>query len=159
VMELPGLTGTTVENISCFHAQGFEVDDDNDPAPENVPAATIPSTTSCIYYDWGSNTLDSRRINNLSNHKATLRGFDMSAKNSILAHFLHFLPVDYIQEVHLEQMNQLIVPPCLFPNLMRFLALILLIGTTQGCSSREFWVTEDVDIFRSTFLLQTLDVP
>ena len=110
-MQLPSLTGTTVEDISHFHAQGFEVDDDNDPAPENVPAATTPSTTSCIYLDWGSNTLDPRRINNLSNYKAVLRGFDMATKNSILAHFLHFLPFDFIKEVLLEQMNQLIVPP------------------------------------------------
>ena len=70
----------------------------------------------------------------------------MAAKNSILAHFLHFLPVDYIKEVILEQMNELIVPPYLFPEFMRFLALMLLIGTTQGCSRREFWSTEDVNI-------------
>ena len=83
----------------------------------------------------------------------------MAAKNSILAHFLHFLPVDYIKEVLLEQMSQLIVPLCLFPEFMRFLALMLLIGTAQGCSRREFWSTKDVDIFRQTFLLQPLDVP
>ena len=71
----------------------------------------------------------------------------MAAKYSILAHFLHFLPVDYIKEVLLDQMNQLIVPPCLFPKFMSFLALMLLIGTTQGCSRREFWSTDDVDIF------------
>ena len=55
-MQLPSLTGTTVEEIFHFCAQGFEVDDDNDPAPENVSAATTPSTTNCIYLDWGSNT-------------------------------------------------------------------------------------------------------
>ena len=125
----------------------------------NVPAATTPSTTSCIYLDWGSNTLDPRRSNNLSNYKAVLRGFDMATKNSILAHFLHFLPGDFIKEVLLEQMNQLIVPPCLFPEFIRFLARMLLIGTTQGYSWREFWSTEDVDIFRSTFPFQPLDVP
>ena len=129
-MQLPSLTGATVEDISHFCAQGFEVDDDNDPAPENVPAATTPSTTSCIYLDWGSNTLDPRRIKNLSNYKVVLRDFDMATNNSILTHFLHFLPVDFIKEVLLEQINQLIVPPCLFPEFTRFLALVLLIGTT-----------------------------
>ena len=66
VMQHPSLTWTTVEDISHFRAQGFEVD--NDPAPENVPADANPSTTSCIYLDWGSNTLDPRRINNLSKY-------------------------------------------------------------------------------------------
>ena len=66
VMQLPSLTGITVKDISHFHMQEIEVD--NDPAPGNVPAATNPSTTRCIYLDWGSNTLDPRRSNNLSNH-------------------------------------------------------------------------------------------
>ena len=83
----------------------------------------------------------------------------MAPKNGILALFLHFLPVDFIKEVLLDQMNQLIVPPCLFPEFIRFLARMLLIGTTQGYSWREFWSTEDVDIFRSTFPFQPLDVP
>ena len=146
-MQLPSLTGTTVEDISHFHIQEFEVDNDSDPAPENVPAAATPSTTICIYLDWGSNTLDLRRNNNLSSYKAVLRGFDMATKNRLLAQFLHFLPVDFIKEVFLEPMNLLIVPPCLFPEFMRFLALMLLIATTQGCSRREFWSTDDVDIF------------
>jgi hypothetical protein len=147
VMKLPSLTGTTVRDISHFCVQGFEVDDDNDPAPENVPAAATPSKISCTYLDCRSNTLDPRRRNSLSNYKTVLKGFDMAAKNSLLVHFLHILLVDFIKEVLLEQMNQLIVPPCLFPEFMRFLALMLLIGTTQGCSRKEFWSTEDVDIF------------
>jgi hypothetical protein len=89
-MELPSLTRTTVEDISHFRVQGFEVDDDNDHAPENIPAAANPSTTCCIYLDWGSNTLDPRRSNNLSKYKAVFRGFDMAAKNSLLVYLLHF---------------------------------------------------------------------
>jgi hypothetical protein len=50
-MQLSSLTGTAVEDISHFHVQGFEVVNGNDPAPENVPAATTPSKTSCILLD------------------------------------------------------------------------------------------------------------
>jgi hypothetical protein len=96
-MQLPSLTGTTVEDISHFCAQGFEDDNDNDPASENVPAVATHSTTTCIYLDWGSNTLDPRRNNILSNYKAVLRGFGMATKKSLLAHFLHFLQVDFIK--------------------------------------------------------------
>jgi hypothetical protein len=148
VMQLPSLTGATVEDISHSCVQGFEVDDnDNDPVPENISAAATPSTTSCIYLDWGSNTLDPRRSNSLSNYKTVLRGFDMATKSRLLAHFLHFLSVDFIKEALLKQMNQLIIPPYLIPEFIMFLALMQLIGTTQGCSRREFWLTEDVDIF------------
>jgi hypothetical protein len=69
VMQLQSLVGTTVEDFSNFCSQGLEVD--NDPAPGNVPAAANPSTTSCIYLDWESNTLDPRRSNNLSNYCIT----------------------------------------------------------------------------------------
>ena len=151
VMQLPSLTGTTVEDISHFHVQGFEVDNDNNPAPENVPTAPTPSTTSCIYLDWESNKLNPRRSNYLRKYKAVLRGFGMATKNILKVHFLHFLPVDFIKEVLPEKMSQLIAPPCLFPDLIRFLALMLLIGTPQGSSRREFWLTEDVDIFYEQF--------
>ena len=60
VMQLPSLTGTTVEDISHFCMQGFEVDDDNDPAPENEPAAANPSTTSCIYFGLGKQHIRSQ---------------------------------------------------------------------------------------------------
>jgi len=33
-------SGNRAEDIANVRGQGFEVDDDNDPAPENVPDAT-----------------------------------------------------------------------------------------------------------------------
>ena len=148
-----------MEDVLHFCMQGFEVDDDNDPAPENVLAAATPSTTRCTYLDWGSNTLDPRRINNLSNHKAILKSFDMAIKNSLLVHFLHFLPVDFIKEILLKQMNQLIVPPCLFLEFKRLLALMLLIGKHKGGKGGNSGQQKMLIYFKSTFPLQPLDVP
>ena len=50
------------EDISNFRAQGFSVDDDNEPAPENIPTATDPATDGILYKPWGSQPLDKRRV-------------------------------------------------------------------------------------------------
>ena len=49
------------EDISNFLAQGFEVDDSNEPAPENIPTGTDTGTDN-MYRPWGSESLDARRI-------------------------------------------------------------------------------------------------
>ena len=49
------------EDISNFRAQGFSVDDDNEPAPENILTATDAATDG-IYKPWGSEPLDKRRV-------------------------------------------------------------------------------------------------
>ena len=57
-MQLPSLTGTAVKDISHFHVQGFEVD--NDPAPENVPAPTTPSTNQLYLLGLGKQHIRSQ---------------------------------------------------------------------------------------------------
>jgi hypothetical protein len=47
------------EDISSFRAQGFAVDDDNEPAPENIPTSN-DSGADDIYRPWGSEPLDTR---------------------------------------------------------------------------------------------------
>ena len=49
------------EDISNFRAQGFAVDDDNEPAPENIPTSTDTDTDD-MYRPWGSEPLDARRV-------------------------------------------------------------------------------------------------
>ena len=44
------------EDISNFRAQGFAVDDDNEPAPENIPTSTDTDTDD-TYRPWGSEPL------------------------------------------------------------------------------------------------------
>ena len=51
------------EDIARVRAEGFEVDDDNDPAPENVPQGDAPPVTDAGLYEgqtWGWNGIDRR---------------------------------------------------------------------------------------------------
>jgi hypothetical protein len=48
------------EDTSNFRAQGFEVDDDNDPAPESLSGPN-DNNGDCLYFPWGAEPLDARR--------------------------------------------------------------------------------------------------
>ena len=60
VMQLPSMTETTVEDISHFCTQGFEVNNDSDPAPENVPATATPSTNQLYLLGLGKQHIRSQ---------------------------------------------------------------------------------------------------
>ena len=60
--ELPALAGNDLqENINCMQAEGLGVDDDNEPAPENLPNPQDEPVEQAqqgpgdvIYYGWNS---------------------------------------------------------------------------------------------------------
>ena len=95
-------TGNLQEDIAAGCAQGLAVDDDNEPAPENVPTATthhcsIYSLTGLLhgqYWNW----------NGICNHKATTRrraseSFHhwMPTDDSFIDVILHWMPVDFLE--------------------------------------------------------------
>jgi hypothetical protein len=57
--EVPTLSAdSSVEgNVSRLCAEGYGVDDDNEPAPENDPALQVPGNSNTSYKDWGSETV------------------------------------------------------------------------------------------------------
>ncbi len=56
--------GNCAEDILLVHNQGLEVDDNNEPAPENIPAAgEIPLTTNLQPgQSWGWDGIDEREV-------------------------------------------------------------------------------------------------
>ena len=53
------------EDIALVRNMGFEVDDDNEPAPENVPAANAPRPNGATLYEgqeWGWDGIDRRAM-------------------------------------------------------------------------------------------------
>ena len=49
----PKLSDNTNKDTARFRKEGYRVDDDNDPAPENIPT---PATKDdkVMYHEWGS---------------------------------------------------------------------------------------------------------
>jgi hypothetical protein len=62
-MEVPALTNDMAENVARLQAEGYGVDDDNEPAPENIPLPNDQQQEDNIYSQWGSKNVCNRRSN------------------------------------------------------------------------------------------------
>ncbi|KAI2510973.1 hypothetical protein MHU86_3445 [Fragilaria crotonensis] len=76
------------EDASSFRVQGFSDDNDNEPAPKNIPT---PANTvnDGMYRIWGSKPLDARRVVGVSAD---------ASMHTVLGFFLHFLPLEYFKK-------------------------------------------------------------
>ncbi len=81
------------EDISNFRAQGFAVDNDNDPAPQNIPSPQDQGMDS-MYFPWGCEPLDPRRTSRVRDLRPTMVGADPSL-HTVLGYFLHFLAITF----------------------------------------------------------------
>jgi hypothetical protein len=69
------------EDIIFFRATGFDVDDDNDPAPENI---TVKGETVLDAQTWGWNGICYRKLTGLADHPAKMIGCnDVDLKNIV----------------------------------------------------------------------------
>eukprot|EP00815_Leptocylindrus_aporus_P005115 CAMPEP_0116052952 /NCGR_PEP_ID=MMETSP0322-20121206/1885_1 /TAXON_ID=163516 /ORGANISM="Leptocylindrus danicus var. apora, Strain B651" /LENGTH=230 /DNA_ID=CAMNT_0003535997 /DNA_START=288 /DNA_END=977 /DNA_ORIENTATION=+ len=70
-----GIESGDAEDIARVRALGFDVDDDNEPAPENVPTEEV--TTEAGLKDnqqWGTHPFDPRKASNAPNPLPSLEG-------------------------------------------------------------------------------------
>lgn len=141
LLEVPGLTANVDDDIERLRAEGYGVDDDNEPAPENVPmpqnadaAADAPR-----FDDWGSRHYCNRRLQNRFQEGAALNLNPDT--NSRLDWFLKFLPVTYIQTVLIPATNHnLAGAPLDWPEFLRVIGLLFLMASVNsGCDRRSFF--------------------
>lgn len=136
----------TEEDIIALSAV-VETDNDNDPAPENVPELAEEVAGACIYKDeWGHDGLCYRRMNTTTANYGAERLGDCL---TILDNFELMFPVQYIKDVMLPEIRQQMntKTPLEYGEFLRFLGLWLLMATIQGPSRHEFWKRETVDMF------------
>jgi hypothetical protein len=74
-ISVPIPTNLNDEDASNFRAIGFCVNDDNRPAPENIPS---PNTNhnECSFMEWNSIPIDERRVMAAADVRPTLKGAD-----------------------------------------------------------------------------------
>jgi hypothetical protein len=140
MVEVPVLTSNVADDVERLRVEGYGVDDDNEPAPENVPnAPQSDDHDSPIYSEWGSRHFCNRRLQNRFQESATLNSDPPTS--SRLDWFLKFLPVDYINSVLIpETNNHLSGAPLDFPEFLRFIGLLFLMATlNSGVDRRSFF--------------------
>jgi hypothetical protein len=137
------------ENIHAVRASGLDVDDDNDPAPENIPT-TDPHGTNHNTTTWGWNGFCYRRMANVEDTKPRLKGLSGVglANATLLTMWQTLAPVDFLREVILENINRFINGyPVSWGEFLRWLGLWHLMASDFGSSRRDYWSVDVTDRF------------
>jgi hypothetical protein len=96
-------TTPSAEDVNNLLAEGFAVDDDNHPAPENIPTANDTTTTG-TQQTWGWSGFCSRRAASIPNLPAAMNNLVESDLKSMtyLSVFLWFFPTEFLHNVLLK---------------------------------------------------------
>jgi hypothetical protein len=152
---MPPRTNDHLEEIQNFTAMGAIVDDDNLPAPENVPTPNEPTNrpgaSNAVFPEdgWGFQGTCPRKSNNHAN-----RGASISEPREIwgsmykLDYWMLFFPVTFCKTTMLPAMNKKLDrgrPPIEWWEYLRWLGLWHLLATTDGHDRRSFWSTNNTD--------------
>jgi hypothetical protein len=122
-----------------------EVDDDNEPVPENVPDGN--ATNSILDAVFGHSGVCPRRMAGAPNNKAKIN-FPNGACPTRLQLFELFFPKAYIQEVLLVETNKLLKgKDVTYGEFLQFIGLWLMMATIQGFQRRDFWSVCLVNMF------------
>jgi len=135
------------EDIARVRAEGFEVDDDNDPAPENVPALwdVAPVGNGDLFegQSWGWDGVD-RRVTAGGNYdEPSFANSWTPIGKTYLEIFLHFLPMTWIATVLVPLTSTSIINSAAqemsLGEFYRFLGIRLMMATCSGWSVDDFW--------------------
>ena len=127
--------------------QGVDVDDDNEPVPENIPSPDTPLPDDHGLYEgqsWGWDGID-RRSNNGGYEDPSFHNLWTPSAKSYMDLFLHALPFTWMKDVLLPTTSATMrseSPHCIELSLgefLRFLGIRLLMSTCIGWSQDAFW--------------------
>ena len=140
-------TAPSNEDIAYVRGLGFDVDDDNMPAPENIPEPNVPRPTD-YGQTWGWDGIDHRKKGDYFDHQPRLaHGLDdeadLSSHRAYLRLFFTFFPKRYLEETILVQINEEIEKESerkvTFGELLRFIGVWFFLATIAGHPRRDFW--------------------
>ena len=132
---------TCNEDIQMVLAQGLMVDDDNQPAPKNIPQAAAPQNIGDK--EWGWDGTCKRKMTGAVNHAAkipNLTGLAIETM-SYIHMFLLFFPSVFLREVILEKTNSNLQTPMTYGELLRYIGIWFIItkASPGKMPTSEFW--------------------
>eukprot|EP00559_Dactyliosolen_fragilissimus_P002711 CAMPEP_0184872744 /NCGR_PEP_ID=MMETSP0580-20130426/41459_1 /TAXON_ID=1118495 /ORGANISM="Dactyliosolen fragilissimus" /LENGTH=665 /DNA_ID=CAMNT_0027375583 /DNA_START=1012 /DNA_END=3007 /DNA_ORIENTATION=+ len=142
--------GGHAEDIALVRAQGLDVDDDNLPAPENIPIATTSNTTDDSHQEigWGWSGIDHRKQLNISEVRANISGITSDAMEhvSFVRMFFLLFPKSLIETI-IEQTNKKLDSPTNMGEFMRWIGIWLLLSTLSGYKRSDFWSMKPIELY------------
>ena len=142
------INGQSTENNTIEALRGVvDIDDDNEPAPENVPRQGEASDR-VLGTEWGHDGFCYRRSSNLGQHRARLNfPIDSSRNDYYIQLFEGFFPKELL-EIIIDKVNEKIEGDKLsYGEFLRWIGVWILISTVDGTDRRSFWSTKEVDPF------------
>ena len=136
------------DDIARIRAEGFEVDDDNEALPENVPVAGAPPVEvneDGLYrgQSWGWDGIDKRAVAGGGYEEPSFNNSWSPQNKTYLQILTKFLPFAWLETVllvltsaALEKENS---APLTLGELMRYVGMRFLMSTLQGWSVDEYW--------------------
>ena len=126
----------------------IDIDDDNDPAPENIPAPT-DNNDRVLDTEWKHHGHCFRRSANMANHKACLNfRVDPTRDDYFLQLFEGLFPMEVVQCI-IDSVNDKLTSEQRLTHgeFLRWIGVWVLISTVDGSDRRAFWSTKKVDVF------------
>ncbi len=118
----------------------FMIDDDNEPAPENVPEVNNSNDEECAYAEeWGHGGVCFAKANGSSHHLPRLKNHSRDLKLTRLQLFEVFFPVKFVKEVLLPELNKKVDKDVSYGEFLQFLGIWYRVATTAGYNIRDFW--------------------
>jgi hypothetical protein len=138
---------TRTEDIALVRIQGLDVDDDNEPAPENIPAVGVPidNTTNLHGQTWGWGGTCNRKTKNHIDVNPQIKDYtknDLCA-TSKLDMFLLFFPLDFVEDTIVKETSRVLLhqahQPVSMGEFIRFLGCIVFMSYFSGVDRKEFF--------------------
>ena len=140
----------TTETIIALRDE-VDIDDDNEPAPENVPEQN-ESSDSLLKAEWGHSGYCYRKTMNFGNHKAKLNFHVNPTKNNFYLQLFEGLFPTTLLYTMVDGVNETMKGERLsYGELLRWIGLWTMMSTVAGTDCHSFWSTRDIKIFSGCF--------
>jgi hypothetical protein len=145
-------SGNVAEDIAFVRGQGLAVDDDNEPAPENIPTEDAPvaaDDNNGLYENqqWGWEGIDQRRINYAVDQPPQFHDGWSPKNKSWYDIFIMLFPFTWLQMVLLEMTSKSLhavgEAELTLGELLRYLGLWMLMATVNGFKLDDFWSSNE----------------
>ena len=128
----------------------LDVDDNNEPVPENILVRTAPLPPSVLSQEWGHEGFCLWKSNNIPDAKAKLVYPVDTTRNDInLQLFEHFFPRAFMEDVMIAETNKILDQhPLSYGELLHWIGLWVLISMVDGSNHQSFWSMKKVNMYK-----------
>ena len=142
------------EILDAVDAGIIEMDDDNEPVPENIPQPAHAEGNECEYSpNWGHDGICFRRQSGSANRGASLKHHERHLKLTKLQLFEILFPMKWVKETLIPATNEAMgdeEEELTYSEFLQFIGIWMKISTTVGFQRRDFWSTSSNTSTRDT---------